>query len=156
MEHKHLIYWSLISLFIIIATSCNKQKKEISDYQKIAQYLEKYHNYKLGISTKKIVIITDNGCPSCNDALSELSSKSFIGDSTTLLVITGKGTFTDISPFVKKRGNKNIIFDWSADMDRLPLLVQSSVVYLDNNEVDTLININSEQIYQQLDYIRNR
>ena len=148
MVHKHLIYLILISGFIFIS-SCNSQKKE--KFNKITSYFETVHNYKLGNDINKIVVISEGkGCSTCEKAFAE-AALAYLVDST-VFVVTAKGNNINIQPFLQLENN--CFVDWQLNAKEYPEFVNSRVIYLKNNEIDTTIIINSNEIMQQLEFIR--
>jgi hypothetical protein len=51
---------------------------------------------------------------------------------------------------------KNCYFDWQLNLKEYPELTSSRVIYLKNNEIDTVIVINSCKLMQQLEFIKNK
>jgi DNA/RNA endonuclease YhcR with UshA esterase domain len=150
MAHKHLIYWGLIS-FSIFSSCAQPQKQEISKNE-VTEYLTD-KKYQLSKNIKKIIVITENGCPACSNALAEVGCKE-LADSSTLFVITARGSNVNIKPYLQMKNN--VIFDWQANSSQFPMFQQTSVIYLNNTEVDTIIDINADDIHGQLDYVRGR
>ena len=149
MVHKLLIYLILISGLIFVS-SCNSQKKE-EKFNKIINYFEKVHNYKLGNDINKIVIISEGkGCASCEKAFAK-TALEYLVDSTVFLV-TATGNHIDIQPFLQLE--RNCFVDWQLNATEYSEFVSSRVIYLKNNEIDTVIIINSNEIMQQLEFIR--
>ena len=150
MEHRHLIYLILISALTVV--SCSKQTdKDESAYNSIAEYL-KEKNYSKSISDiNKIVVITDNGCSTCNKGICNLSYENYIDDDSTLIIITSKGQNFNVLAFKDK---PNVIFDWSSDI--MPLFNSTSVFYIENNDIDTILSINAGEYINQMQYISKK
>lgn len=144
MARKYLIYWGLIS-FLLLA-SCNKTDK---NYSNISKYLNiKDIDIKNGY--KKIVVITDEGCMACTNFLS-MEMLGELDEKHTLFVVTSKNSHT-IEPFLQK--NDNLIVDWQMDINKYPEFAKSSVIFLGENKVDTVINISANEIQEQLNFIK--
>jgi hypothetical protein len=147
MANKFLILLSLISAIIFSVLSCSSSK---TDFEVIADYFEKKHNIEIEKNIKRIVVITDRECPSCNRALANFSISDMVDDST-LFLITSDGSRLDISSFQKLDGN--VYFDWDIDPVEYNIFTASKVIFIENNNVDTIVTITSKELRQQLDFI---
>jgi len=150
MAHKHLIYL-ILSSFILVFYSCNQTKNE--DYKALSVQIGS-QNFDLQHSgVNKIVVITDKGCPSCTNTLARIALDE-LADSTTLFYITSKGNNINILPFMELK--KNVIFDWQTGNKPIPQLSATGIVYLKNNQIDTIIKINAEEIGKQIEFIKQK
>jgi hypothetical protein len=145
MARKHLIYCILISILIF---SCAKKQ---NDYEKIAQYFQT-KNIELKNGYGKIIVLTDNGCPSCTKSLCR-TTEFFAQDSTVLRLITSRGASVKIDNYIHK---KNVVIDWQLDEKKFPIFSETKIIYLKTNAIDTIINIDAYGLEKQLEYVRNR
>lgn len=148
---KHLIKTVLI-VFMLFNFSCiNNTPKPIKT---IKNYFLKTHNVKIDNSINKIVIITEGSiCGQCDRLFSELVLKNLLNDSTIILV-NAKGTIINIKDFLDLK--KNCYFDWQLDTTKFPEFKTSRVIYLKDNDIDTIIIINPRIILKQIEYIKTR
>jgi hypothetical protein len=147
MVRKHLIYWSLISVLLLV--SCEKTDKT---YKNISKYL-KTKDIDIKNDYQKIVVITDNGCSVCTNFFSTTMLNE-LDNVHTLFIVTSKGTSTDIKLFLQKKDN--VIVDWQIDINKYPEFSKTSAIFLGENSVDTIIKISAENIQEQIEFIRTK
>jgi hypothetical protein len=145
MVRKHLIYCVFINILLL---SCAKQQ---SDYKKISQYFET-KNIELNGGYSRIIVLTDNGCPSCTKSLARTTEYS-AHDTATLWLITSRGSNVKIDDYIHK---KNVVIDWQMNEKELPIFSETKIVYLKTNAIDTIINIDAYGLDEQLEYVRNK
>ena len=155
MIHKFLILTCLLSA-ILLAVSCGSQKeketKTDNEFKKIENYFKTTHNYEIGNDINKIVVIGEgNSCGTCEKAFAQVAFQ-YLTDSSVFL-LTAKGNNVDINPYMQLK--ENCFFDWQLNTIEYENLSGSRVIYLKNKEIDTTIIINSAQIMEQLEYIKN-
>lgn len=150
MAHKYLIYL-ILSSFIFVFYSCNKPQNNESEALAAHIKSQGFDIQNSGIN--KIVVITGNGCPTCNNTLARVAL-SELADSTTLFYITSKGQSVNINPFMELK--KNVIFDWNSGNNSLPELSATGVIYLKDNLIDTIITINAEELGKQIELIKEK
>ncbi|HOF16478.1 MAG TPA: hypothetical protein PLF32_07395 [Bacteroidales bacterium] len=150
----------LFVLFIILFISCssNDSKNNTSQCNKYDDLKEYLHAISDSIhieSIKYVVYITEKGCPNCQSFFSDMASQHFINKKNTLLIINSYGQGIDISCFLSDTA-KNIIFDYTDDFRDLGFFQYSGFIALNNNRIDTVIEINPTGIQDKIDYIIKR
>lgn len=156
MEKGHLTFW-IYSCFLVVTLSCLQcTHKEDARTTEVKNYLNKQYNIKLDQSINKIYVVNDIGCGNCILSFSE-SIKNHVNDNRALIIINSRGINVDLDAFENKKSiNPNVIIKHSIINDPKDLFYNSSVVYIEQEKVDTIININGEDIVNQLQYIFNR
>jgi len=147
MAYKLLTYLTLIS-FILTGFSCESRNGK----EKIENYFIKTHNYKIGKDINKIIVVAEGKiCSSCELAFAEIALEH-LADSSVFLV-SAKGNIVDINSFIRLK--RNCFFDWQLNITDYPEFESSRVIYLKNNEIDTVVIIESKSIRQQLYFFIN-
>jgi len=137
-------------MFLIIGTICFCCNSKVDkEFQKIVNYFENTHQYKITDDINKVVIITEGkGCGTCDAAFAQ-TALQYLADSS-LFLITAKGNFVDIKPFLALK--QNCFFDWQIELSKFSEFESSRVIYFKDNKIDTIVVINSTEILQQLEY----
>jgi hypothetical protein len=126
----------LMMLLFLLLLSCREIQVEIGNF------------------IDKIVVITEgNNCGVCNKKFAEATIENLQGKNTIFL-ITSTGNDIDIKPFLNLE--KNCFFDWELNISQYPEFESCKIIYLKNNEIDTVIVIQSELLFEQLEYIEHR
>ena len=157
---KLMCLLKLISYLIIASSvlfSCsNKTSNETtkSDYEYIKDYFETKHNFNISEGIKMVVVLTQNGCPGCNKSfvyftISNLNLKN------SVILVTADGKGLDISNLRSLDGNV-FIDDEICLGDERELFSNSSVIFLEKNAIDTIINIEAQTINTQFTEILSR
>jgi hypothetical protein len=136
---RFLVLKSNFLITIVLFTFCSPQQtKKTNDYKLILNYLKEYHNVQSLNNFKRIFVLTENGCSSCNKKFSKLMLDQ-VCDSSSLFLIFTSGTRVDISKFIEKKNN--IYFDSNLSTFNNNLFDSTSIIYLKNNSIDTIITI---------------
>lgn len=151
---KRLSNLWIYSCLAAIMLSCWQCKPESdSRTREVKKYLEDRYGVKLDKKTERIYVINDKGCGNCILSLSEFVKQN-VNDAQALIIIHSRGTNVDLSAFEEKaKWNPNIIINHQIINDENDPFCRSSVVYLKDEKVDTIINIGDGDIYNQLEYI---
>lgn len=154
---KRLSNLWIYSCLAAIMLSCWQCKPESdSRTRELKKYLKDRYDVKLDKKTERIYAINDKGCGNCILSLSEFVKQN-VNDAQALIIIHSRGTNVDLSAFEDKtKRNPNIIINHQIINDENDLFYRSSVVYLKDEKVDTIVNIGNGEIYSQLEYIFER
>ena len=145
---KKMIIRGMFSIGIICFSCTSAVDKE---FQKIVNYFENTHQYKITNDINKVVIISEGkGCGTCDAAFAQTALK-YLADNSVFL-ITAKGNNVDIRPFINLK--QNCFFDWQIDLSKFSEFGSSRVIYFKDNKIDTVIVINSKEIMQQFEYFK--
>ncbi|MDR2927690.1 MAG: hypothetical protein LBV41_05775 [Cytophagaceae bacterium] len=137
----------LLSGFVLSVLSCTSQQEK--EFQNIENYFENKHGYKVTGDINKVIIIGEgSNCSVCDKVFAQ-TAREYLADSSVFL-ITAKGSIVDVQPFINSK--QNCFFDWQLNSSELS---NSRVIYFNNNKVDTIIVINSEELMQQMDSFKN-
>lgn len=142
-----------VFLFVNLLIGCASDKsKHYNDYEIIYDYFQTVHGLKLNQNIKKIFVLTENGCISCNRNFSNVISEN-INNKKSLFLIIASGTRVDISTFNKKN---NVYFDPQLDYMKYSIFSTSKVIYFKDSKIDTIINIEAKGLEKILEVIKTR
>jgi len=150
----------LFILLVFIFVSCSSNESKIKNNRcnandSLMEYLHTISDSVHIDSIKYVVYITEKGCPSCQSYFSEIASNHFINKKNTLLIVNSYGQGIDISYFLSDTV-KNVVFEYSDNFKNLGILKYSGFIELNNNQIDTIIDINPDEIQSKIDYITKR
>lgn len=103
-------------------------------------------------SVKSIFVLQENNCIGCNKSFAILLQKH-LNDKNTITIISAIGKTIDISPF---DNHQNVIMDYNMEFRNLELFKSSAMIILNQNKVDTIVEIKAKGLKQTLEYISNR
>lgn len=137
--------------FSSLIYGCGLQENENS-IENLNLYLDKFSNK----SQQKlaVLVVGDNGCPSCNKIFSTFVSNQ-LNNKNCLFIISANSSKVDISNFINKKAS-NVIIDDKKEFERFKLLKSSGLILMDRGEIDTIINIEANRIDEQLMFIENK
>jgi len=145
--NKILIFALLISLL-----SCSSQKSK--KFEHIKNYFSAVHNFTIDDNVNKIIVITEGtGCPSCDKAFSD-AILGYSHDANSIFLVSATGKFINIEPYLNLKNN--CFFDCEFNRTEYPEFANTSVICLKNNAVDTIVVINSNEINQQLEFLKTK
>ena len=158
MQKFLIVYLVLISLCLL--SSCHQQETDIvtsvqghnTSYDSILDYFKTRHHKKLEPSVRRIFVLTENGCLTCNKKFLSLL-KHNLSDTSAIFIVGVSANYFDISGL---DSSKQVVIDQSLLETEYPMLHQSKVIYLRNKQVDTIITIDVTQIDQQFEAINKR
>lgn len=155
----------LSSLICLIILSCNHHEVRLEDkdpslqksYEKLSFFFNGFPGIKFSRSTSSILLLTENGCYTCNKEFSGLLEK-YINLPKSILVITASGTRLDLSSFISD-SSKNVVVDYMCEFGKLSITDKSAAIFLSNGEIDTIIYIEAYHLkreLQQIDSLQNK
>jgi hypothetical protein len=149
--YQRINYISLIlSLcLVILNTSCAEHKGSKED---VFFVLNKISGNTITGGTKAILVLSDQNCLSCNRKFSKLI-ESYIDSDKCKIVIAANENAVDISPFL---GKKNVYVDSSNILTIHDIISTSSVFFIKNGMVDTIVKITAANIDNEFDLILKR
>jgi len=143
---------TFISILTIVFLGCSPQKSK--DFEHLEKYFKETHKFKINDKIDKIVVLTEGAsCASCDKIFARTAFEHLQNENTVYLV-TATGNIVDIQPFLMLE--KNCFFDWQLNRAEYSEFSSSRVIYLKNNVIDTIIIINSNEIREQLEYLKNK
>lgn len=137
---------------ILIFTSCGTKPDARTEV--LNAYLGEQFKAKVDTGWKGIVVLTMNGCFSCNRHFLETITAQPDLSGYVVLVSASAGT---IPPKAYEGKQAGVV--WKDYQDRFyntQLMKSSGIIYVKQGAVDTIIDIRSEELEQQIDYIRQR
>jgi len=140
----------IILLVVLIAFSCSV--KETDDY-KLVSFI-KLNNHVVE-DYDHILRISETGCVGCNKSFARLV-KEYVQSDNNLFIISAKGATVDISPYLDTKNSKNIIFDYENKFGPLKIVENSGIIFLKDNKIDTIINIEAKGIEETLRFIDSK
>ncbi len=111
-------------------------------------------NFHLSDSTQTVIVIADNSCIPCNQHLAKLVTR-FLSDPRVTYVIAAHADRIDLENFMDSV-RQNVYWDRKFELQNKTGLTTSSVLFLKNDHVDTLIEINAQELEGQTNYIMKR
>ena len=137
---KHFIRFLIIS---ICFSSCQENEK----YKNENLQLFENNEFYISDSVQKIIIISEQGCHSCNKTLYDFfqSNKK---NPNCYYIINALGTVLDLSE-VKNNNDKNFKLLNSKDK----FFNETKIIMINNKKIDTIIKINAQEINAQISYI---
>lgn len=154
MTQKFLVFLNRILYFLLFLIVLSCEKELLTENENFLENLKEYfqfkHNKKLDNSLKRVFILTDKNCHSCNKFFAKTIEKN-INDSSSLLVVCASSSKIDLSTF---EGANNVFFDMKNK--KSPLFANSKIVFLNQGKIDTIININIENVDSFQKQIENR
>jgi|GEM_PF-1708565 len=141
-----------ILFFVLLLASCGT--KPDARTEKLNTYLKEQFKAKTDTSWRGIVVLTMNGCFSCNRYFLETMTRQPDLSGYAVLVSASAGT---IPP--KAYEGKQAVIVWKDYQDRFydtQLMKSSGIIYLRQGVVDTIVDLRSEGLEQQLEYMRQQ
>jgi len=143
---------SLVS-FLLIFIGCNSIDER---YLILKSHLYDMHNYLLEDEIKSVIIVDETGqCKTCINNFSAFILTQ-INNPKILFLISSPGIRLDISEYLNFKENKNIIFDRHNKFSDTRLIGGSGVIFLFNQSIDTIIEINSKTLEEDINYISQK
>jgi predicted DCC family thiol-disulfide oxidoreductase YuxK len=142
-----------LSLVFIIGLlcACNQPTKTTN---KILEQLHQFKGFEISKNTKAVVIIADNSCMTCNRQLALLMT-NYLKDPNIKFVVAAHESGMDLSDYLHA-SRKDIVFDRNHQLTDQEIIKGSTVLFLNNGDVDTTIQIEASLLEQQLQYLRQR
>jgi hypothetical protein len=138
------VFINKILCFIFLLTVFSCEKKSLSEKEKFIENLKEYlnvkHQIKLNNSIKKVFILTDENCHSCNKFFAKTIEKN-INDSSSLLLVSASSSKIDLSPF---DGANNVFFENKSK--EIFLFDNSKIIFLNQEKIDTIISIKLDNL----------
>jgi hypothetical protein len=139
---KLLLTTLLIFSFLI---SCVDEKKTYNDETVALSSIKKL---KITNSTRKIFILTENECLTCNRDFANLMERN-LNDSSSVFIINASGLKVDISMFEAPKNN--IIHKKTNE----PFFQKTKAIVLSNKKIDTILEINLKEKLSQFIYLNS-
>jgi len=142
----------VIFLTTLLLASCDT--KPDARTEALNTYLSEQFKTTVDTGWKGIVVLTMNGCFSCNRSFLETMTVQPDLSGYVVLVSAAAGT---IPP--KAYEDKRAVTVWKDYQDRFydtQLMKSSGIIYIKQGAVDTIVDIRSDVLEQQIDYMRQR
>lgn len=108
-------------------------------------------SFEVKANTEAVVFISDHNCATCNQMFVDFISKK-IDRKDILFVVSAGMNKMDISPFLNA-GSENIFYDNKKQLYYDDKLQTSMIFILGKDRVDTIIQVNSREIDNQISYL---
>ncbi|MFK8037109.1 MAG: hypothetical protein AB8B74_02370 [Crocinitomicaceae bacterium] len=140
----------LILLVLFFVISCKTE----SNYEHLDNYIKlKKEDISLADFNSVIVVSEAGTCPFCTDHFTKAIS-NHINNQNILFLVTTRGMNVDISSFIKTTRN-NIVIDYSNDFSKLNLAKGCAIIELKEQQIDTIIQIQPENLQPSIDLFEN-
>lgn len=140
-------------IFLISIFSCQSDDKELTNTQIVSKILDDSLGIERVEQYNRIFILTERGCVSCNRSFSNFIEKEL--DDHSLCILNASGRIVDISYYLENE-LKNVAFDYDNLFITNNIVETSSVIYLKNKEIDTIIELNVEQLERQFKFFKSK
>ena len=119
---------------------------ETTDFKKIEAFLLA-HDHQTNLEEYDYLLIINEGgkCLNCNDVFARVMAK-FKTNNNILYIVSGEGVMIDISAYLFDSSATNIILDEAQTFSDLNLVNQCAIIALDDQQIDTIIEINLENM----------
>lgn len=129
----------------------NISHEDIYPYHRIKRFLRK-NNTNID-SIDVVLVLTNHGdCMNCNRIFADFI-KNYINNKSIKIIVTEEGSNIDISPFLN---SDNVIFDFEEQFLNFDVINGTSAIFLKNEQIDTIINIKSTFLEEQLAFIKEK
>jgi len=139
----------IISLFLFSCIVQEKESQESKLQSFVEQNMHQIENYD------HVLRISETGCVGCNKSFANLV-KTYLQSDKNLFIVSAKGAMVDISPYLDTQNPKNIIFDYENKFGPLNIIENSGIIFLKDNKIDTVINIEAKGIEETLRFIDSK
>lgn len=134
-------------LFLLFLTSCSS---ETSQYDKLENFLSEELDFSDLDDYNAVVVINEMGdCINCNDSFSKMMTKH-LKNKRFLYIISTSGTKVDVSGYLNS-DTDNILFDFRNNFKNLNLLEKSAIIMIENNKIDTIIQIDKDNLNDEVE-----
>ncbi|MDD4149621.1 MAG: hypothetical protein PHE33_06290 [Bacteroidales bacterium] len=151
---QFLIYSNITLMLVLFAQSCNhlpNVSEQKTTYQLLDEYFITKHKFELSDKQKRIIVITQNHCMSCNKMFATLVLDN-INDSSSVILVTSDGSGLNIGPFKQHKGL--VFFDNSPEIEG-DILSSTSIIKLKSMSVDTIVKLDARSLEVQFSWFLN-
>ena len=142
---------SCVFLLLILLTACTGQEQ--IDH-KIFKKFYAVPRFKTDKKSKAVFLISDNNCSTCNQMFSDFAVQK-IDNKDIVYIISADQNKINIAGFTDNKRD-NVFIDTDKALYNDDDIKSSIVFLLHENKVDTMLQINTREIEQQLSFIRIR
>jgi hypothetical protein len=149
--------WSknlFFALLLVIIACNNSEIKENSTFSKLQQFFNFHHINSFNSTTRCVFVISEQGCMGCNKGLSKLA-ETYINNKSCVFIIEASGAIVDVSIF-ENANTSTVFMDTKNQFQKLGMIEKSGVIFLKNNIVDTIINLDVNIIDKQFEFIESK
>ncbi len=142
------------TLFLIFSSLLFSSCGESGDFDRINSYFKNRHELSLEGKNVSVFVLTSQGCPTCSKSLALIMEEKIHDLDNTIFLITN----TDMVTFYSSElANPNILIDENIYFveEAKGLFNTSAVYYIEQNEVDTVIELSANILEEQLNYIKS-
>jgi hypothetical protein len=144
----------VIGLTIFFSCANHSVKTPENQFKVLEKYFAVNHKFQLNKNISEILILSDQGCITCNKSFANILSQR-INNPHLLLVITASGNAVDLSKFIENK-SENIFYDYKAEVSDLLNLKGSGIISISDQKVDTIIVLDAIHLKANLDYFISR
>ncbi len=137
-------------VLLLITFAC----KSPNDFERIENFLKEKTEAKIRLSNyKALVVLNETGtCINCNFAFTNVMS-DYIEKDQILFLVSSSGSHIDISAFLDAN-KSNVVFDYDNQFSQLNLVNHCAIIEFKNLKIDTIIEINLDNIELSIDYFK--
>ncbi|WP_430614990.1 hypothetical protein [Flavobacterium sp. JP2137] len=138
----------MVALFFFCGCSGTSQ----SEYEQLAAALQREYDIELGVEVKRILVLTEEGCPNCNIYFAKAVTQ-FIDDPNAIIIANASGSRVDLSALNQAVKTANNVYVARVYNKGNSFVNETKVIYLEKDKIDTVITINAREIARQFNYI---
>lgn len=154
MKKLFMICLSCISIAFFTKCDTNSitKQKSANCYDTILNYFSSRQKKEFDTSYKKLFVLTENGCASCNKNFLTLIKKN-LSDKKSAFLFGSTASYIDSS---NAEALGNVYIDQSLSETDYNVFHNTKVIFFKQNGIDTIINISAIDIQNQFEIISNR
>lgn len=151
---KCICNWLFCFLWMILWCSVEGcSSKENARLASLKEALKEQYGVKLDKGITRIYVLNDLGCGSCVSSLANYVA-SYVDGEHSLVIINSRGINIDLEAFEqKKKTNPNIVISHTVLNDESNPFAFAGAIFLKEEKVDTIVNIQEGDVMQSLQYI---
>lgn len=143
----------LLGIISILLFGCSLKKE---DNYSLVTFLSDIDSSKILSDYNTIIYVADgNVCITCTIAFANITQNYLLNKDSVLIILNSDGTRLDISLFKSDTVN-NVVFDYKGKFYQLGLFENknSGIVLLQNNQIDSVIELDVDKLNEQLMFLQ--
>jgi hypothetical protein len=122
-----------------------------NDAAHLCDLVHQYRKDEPMAKLRSILVVTEEGCPTCNKSLALLVD-DYLEDSSALVWVSATGSMVDIAPFRSKPDR--VVWDYGDSLRSLGIIQGSGAIFLEAGRIDTVIQLDARNLGSTLAYVR--
>ncbi len=123
-----------------------------SEFEQLADSLKREYDINLGTQVQRILVLTEEDCPSCNVYFAKAIIK-YVDDPNSIIIANASGSRVDLSALIQVEKAVNNVYIARTYNKQNSFVNKTKVIYLVNSKIDTVVTINARELESQFKYI---